>query len=395
VRHERRSLSNAAQVARITQPREVPMSASMAAECAWTIEPIAPRFGSAAERWEALRRRDPAADPHFVFSVKTTGVYCRPSCAARAARPENVAFHQTPAEAEGAGFRPCRRCRPDLPPRAERETAMVADACKTIEAAAEAPRLAALAARAGVSPHHFHRTFKRITGVTPKAYADAHRQRRVQDRLSAGAAVTEALYGAGFNSSGHFYEATTEMLGMTPSAYRNGGDGEAVRHTVTRCSLGFVLVAATERGVCAILLGDDPTALAADLRARFPMARLIEQEPGLADWDRRVGEVVRYVDHPGRDEGLTLPLDIRGTAFQRRVWEVLRLIPAGQTASYREIAERLGSPKAVRAVAGACAANPIAVAIPCHRVVGAKGDLTGYHWGIERKRRLLESEQVR
>jgi AraC family transcriptional regulator, regulatory protein of adaptative response / methylated-DNA-[protein]-cysteine methyltransferase len=371
------------------------MSVNMVAERTRTIEPVASDYGTAAERWEAVRRRDPAADAHFVFSVKTTGVYCRPSCTARAARPENVAFHPTPAAAERAGFRPCQRCRPDLPPRAEREMALVAEACKTIEAADEAPRLAALAASAGLSPHHFHRTFKRITGVTPKAYADAHRQRRVQDRLRSGAAVTEALYGAGFNSSGHFYEATTGMLGMTPSAYRNGGHGEALRHTVRRCSLGYVLVAATERGVCAILLGDDPTALSAELRARFPMARLIEQERGRADWDRWVGEVVRFVDNPGRDEGLGLPLDIRGTAFQRRVWEVLRLIPAGQTASYREVAERLGSPKAVRAVAHACASNTIAVAIPCHRVIGANGDLAGYHWGVERKRRLLEAERGR
>ncbi len=366
------------------------MSAVLTDDRTAAASPVEARFSTEAARWEAVRRRDPTADEHFVYSVKTTGVYCRPSCAARSARRENIVFHLTAADAERAGFRPCKRCRPDLPPRAEREAALVAEACRAIESAEEAPQLAELAAQAGVSPYHFHRTFKRVAGVTPKAYAAAYRQRRVQDSLHAGSGVTDAIYAAGFNSSGRFYETAPEMLGMAPSAYRNGGQGEVVWHAVDRCSLGCVLVAATELGVCAIMLGDDPAALVADLKARFPKARLAEPDPGLADW---VAAVVRFVDDPARAEGLGLPLDIRGTAFQRRVWEALREIPAGKTASYAEVAARLGSPRAVRAVAGACAANTLAVAIPCHRVVAADGGLAGYRWGVERKRRLLERER--
>jgi AraC family transcriptional regulator of adaptative response/methylated-DNA-[protein]-cysteine methyltransferase len=365
------------------------MNALMTDDRATALAPAAPRFATPAARWEAVQRRDPAADGEFIFAVATTGVYCRPSCAARPARREHVTFHATPAAAERAGFRPCKRCRPDLPPRGEREAALVAAACRTIEAAEEAPRLDELAAQAGLSPHHFHRTFKRIAGVTPRAYAAAHRQRRVQDDLAAGAGVTDALYAAGFGSSGRFYATAPEMLGMTPSAYRQGGQGEAVWHAIGRCALGHVLVAATERGVCAILLGDDPTVLRADLAARFPHARLTEPDPAFADW---VAAVVRFVDDPARADGLGLPLDVRGTAFQRRVWEALRQIPPGQTASYADVAARLGSPRAVRAVAGACAANPLAVAIPCHRVVAKGGGLGGYRWGVGRKQRLLERE---
>jgi AraC family transcriptional regulator of adaptative response/methylated-DNA-[protein]-cysteine methyltransferase len=343
-----------------------------------------------AGRWRAVQARDPAADGQFLYSVRTTGVYCRPSCAARPARSENVAFHETRVQAEAAGFRPCKRCRPDLPPRAEREAAMVAGACRAIEAAEEAPSLGELARGAGVSPHHFHRLFKRIAGVTPKAYADAHRQRRVQDELGAGAGVTQAIYAAGFNSSGRFYAAAPDMLGMTPSAYRDGGKNEAIWSAVGASSLGRVLVAATARGVCAILLGDDEDELIADLRARFPKARIVPPTPGFADW---VAQVTAFVDDPARAEGLGLPLDIRGTAFQRRVWEALRAIPAGHTASYADVARQLGAPKAMRAVAGACAANALAVAIPCHRVIAASGAVSGYRWGVERKKRLLARER--
>lgn len=352
------------------------------------------RFDTDALRWAAVQRRDADADGQFVFSVKTTGVYCRPSCAARAARRENVAFHATPADAERAGFRPCKRCRPDQPSRTVREAALIAKACRTLEQAVEAGteelRLADLAAQAGLSPHHFHRMFRRVAGVTPKSYAAAQRQRRVQDGLAAGSRVTETIYDAGFNSSSRFYEAAPGMLGMTPTAYRKGGAGEVVWSAMGRCSLGGVLVAATERGVCAILLGDDPAVLAKDLKARFPSARLVDPAPGFAEW---VAKVVRFVDDPARADRLDLPLDIRGTTFQRRVWEALQAIPAGRTASYAEVANRLGMPRAVRAVAGACAANALAVAIPCHRVVGSDGRLTGYRWGVERKRRLLERER--
>ena len=347
-------------------------------------------FADDEARWAAVRGRDKRADGAFIFSVATTGVYCRPSCSARPARRENVSFYATPLAAEAAGFRPCKRCRPDLPPRAEREAALVAEACRTIEEAEEAPSLTELAHRAGLSAHHFHRLFKRVTGVTPKAYAAAHRQSLVQENLASGSRVTETIYASGFNSSGRFYEAVSGMLGMTPSAYRKGGEGEEIAHAIGRSSLGCVLVAATRRGICAILIGDDPAALRADLRSRFPNARLIEPAPGFAEL---VGEVVRFVDDPRHAEGLGLPLDIRGTTFQRRVWEALRAIPSGETASYAEIAERIGSPHAVRAVASACGANKIAIAIPCHRVIAADGGLAGYRWGVERKRRLLEREQ--
>ena len=351
---------------------------------------VAPLSTADDARWQAVRRRDPEADGRFVFAVRTTGVYCRPSCAARPARREHVEFHATPADAERAGFRPCKRCRPDLPPRAERDAAVVAEACRAIESADEVPRLAELAARAGVSPHHFHRTFKRIAGVTPRAYAAARRQRRVQDRLCAGSAVTEAIYAAGFGSSGRFYEAAPAMLGMTPTAYRAGGAGEAISYAVGRCSLGYALVATTARGACAILLGDDPAALVADLEARFPRATLSEGA-ALAGC---VEAVVRLVDDPARAGGLGLPLDIRGTAFQRRVWEALQRIPPGETVSYAELARRLGRPHAARAVAAACAANGLAVAIPCHRVVATGGGVGGYRWGVERKRLLLERERA-
>lgn len=347
------------------------------------------QFTTDAARWEAVRRRDPSADGHFFYAVATTGVYCRPSCAARSARRENLRFHQTAVAAERAGFRPCKRCQPTQPSRAEREAALVTAACRTIESAEEMPRLSELATQAGVSLYHFHRLFKRIVGVTPRSYAAAHRHSRVQEQLRSGSGVTESIYAAGFNASSRFYEMAPDILGMKPSAYRNGGQGEELWHAVGNSSLGCVLVAATERGLCAILLGDDPVTLFTDLKSRFPKARISEPKPGFADW---VDEVVRFVDDPARVEGLQLPLDIRGTAFQRRVWEVLRQIPAGKTASYAAIANRLGKPSAARAVAGACAANTLAIAIPCHRVVASNGKLSGYRWGVERKRRLLERE---
>jgi len=368
------------------------MSAVMTQNRIEIVKPVEAPFATDAARWDAVRRRDARADGQFLYSVRTTGVYCHPSCAARPARRENVTFHATAADAERAGFRPCRRCRPNEAPRREREAALVARACRAIERAEEPPRLDALAAEAGLSPHHFHRLFRRIAGVTPRGYAAAERQRRVAQGLAGGAAVTETIYAAGFNSSGRFYAAAPGMLGMTPSSYRRGGEGEAIRFAVGRGSLGCVLVAASSRGVCAILLGDDKAALAAELATRFPKATLAKAEPGFAD---TVAAVVRFVDDPARSGGLDLPLDIRGTAFQRRVWEALRRIPAGATASYGEVARRLGAPRAVRAVAGACAANALAVAVPCHRVVAADGGLAGYRWGIERKRRLLERERKR
>jgi AraC family transcriptional regulator, regulatory protein of adaptative response / methylated-DNA-[protein]-cysteine methyltransferase len=341
-------------------------------------------------RWAALRARDVTADGTFVYSVKTTGVYCRPSCAARAARPENVAFHATTAAAERAGFRPCKRCQPDQPPLAERQAHQVAALCRLIERSEPAPTLDQLAHHAGWSAFHTHRRFKAITGVTPRAYAAAHRAAKLRGALRTAATVTDAIYDAGFGSSARFYEHATALLGMSPTSYRAGGADLEIRFAIGACSLGAILVAATARGVCAILLGDDPQALAHDLERRFPRAQLVGADRG---FERLVAQVVALVEQPGAPSGL--PLDIRGTAFQQRVWAALRQVPAGTTLSYRELAGKLGAPRAVRAVAQACAANPLAVAIPCHRVVRTDGDLSGYRWGVERKRALLDREAGR
>jgi len=339
------------------------------------------------DRWAAVVGRDATADETFYYSVRTTGVYCRPSCGARLPRRENVAFHTTPAEAESAGFRPCRRCRPDEAPAAERRATAIAAACRTIEAAEEASAVDDLAAAAGMSRSHFHRSFVAVTGLTPKAFATAVRNRRVRERLVASSTVTEAIYDAGFNSNGRFYATSTATLGMKPTDFREGGRGTAIRFGVGECSLGSILVAATDAGVCAILLGDDPDALVHDLEDRFPTADLSGGEPGFDGW---MSAVVALVDDPR--VGLDLPLDVRGTAFQQRVWQALRAIPSGSTRTYTEIAAAIGAPRSPRAVASACAANALAVAIPCHRVVRTDGSLSGYRWGVDRKRLLLERE---
>ncbi len=338
-------------------------------------------------RWAAVQRRDPEADGQFYYSVRTTGVYCRPSCPSRGARRANVAFHASCAAAEAAGFRPCQRCHPTLPPLAERQAQAVARACRLIDAAEAAMDLDSLAQAVGMSRFHFHRIFKAHTGITPKAYASARRTARLQQGLGAAPSVTDALYDAGFGSSGRLYEASAGALGMTPGRYRAGGQGETIRFAVGACSLGAILVAATERGICAILIGDEPEPLVRDLQERFPRAELKGAEPA---FEQTVAQVVGLVEAPRL--GLDLPLDVRGTAFQRRVWEALRAVPAGSTVSYAELARRIGLPTGARAVAGACAANPVAVAIPCHRVVRLDGALSGYRWGIERKRTLLERE---
>jgi AraC family transcriptional regulator, regulatory protein of adaptative response / methylated-DNA-[protein]-cysteine methyltransferase len=344
-------------------------------------------FASDAQRWAAVQRRDAGADGAFFYSVRTTGVYCRPSCASRLARRENVRFHASCEEAESAGFRPCKRCRPNEAALAVRRAAAVERACRLIETADEMPNLAALAASAAMSRFHFHRVFRTVTGLTPKAYAAAQRARRVREALPRSSTVTEAIYGAGFNSSGRFYAESGQVLGMTPTRFRSGGSGTAIRFAVGECSLGSILVAATDKGVCAILLGDKPEGLVRELEDRFPRATLIGGDPGFERW---VAKVVGFVEAPAL--GLDLPLDMRGTAFQQRVWQALRKIPAGSTVSYSQIAKRIGLPKAVRAVAHACATNAIAVAIPCHRVVRNDGSLAGYRWGVERKRALLELE---
>ena len=344
-------------------------------------------FSSDEERWAAVERRDRTADGTFYYSVRTTGVYCRPSCASRPALRRNVRFHASCQEAEQAGFRTCKRCRPNAPGLAAQHAAGVAKACRLIETSDPTPNLDALAEAAGMSRFHFHRVFKSITGLTPKAYAAARRAQRVRDELPKRRSVTEAIYDAGFNSNGRFYAQSAEVLGMTPSHFRSGGAGESIRFAVGECSLGSILVAATGIGICAIALGDDPDLLLHELQDRFPKAQLVG---GDGDFEELVARVVGFVEAPAL--GLDLPLDVRGTAFQQRVWQTLREIPAGFTVSYAQIAERIGAPKATRAVAQACAANAIAVAIPCHRVVRNDGGLSGYRWGVDRKRALLDRE---
>jgi AraC family transcriptional regulator of adaptative response/methylated-DNA-[protein]-cysteine methyltransferase len=301
-----------------------------------------------------------------------------------------VQFHATREEAERAGFRPCKRCRPDRSSLAEQHAATVTEICRLIETSSRVPALEALAARAGMSPFHFHRVFKTVTGLTPRAYAAAHRGERVRRELGKAPTVTAAIYDSGYSSNGRFYDESEQMLGMTPTEYRAGGARAEIRFAVGECSLGSILVARSERGVCAIFLGDDPDALTRELQDRFPRATLIG---GDAAFEDVVAKVVGLIEAPGT--GVDLPLDVRGTAFQQRVWRALREIPVGSTASYREIARRIGAPRAVRAVAHACAVNPVAIAIPCHRVVRSDGGLAGYRWGIERKRELLEREAAR
>ncbi|MGO4003786.1 MULTISPECIES: bifunctional DNA-binding transcriptional regulator/O6-methylguanine-DNA methyltransferase Ada [Pseudomonas] len=339
-------------------------------------------------RWSAVLNRDPRADGQFVYAVKTTGIYCRPSSLARLPHPKNVVFFDTEEQARAAGFRPSKRAAADQSLVAAQHAALVAAACRQIEASDSLPLLAELASAASMSPFHFHRVFKAVTGLTPKAYATAQRSRRVRERLESAASVTDALYDAGFNSNSRFYESADHVLGMKPSDYRARGQNTEIHFAVGECSLGAILVAQSQRGVCAILLGDDPNALVEDLQDRFREANLIGANPA---FEQLIAKVVGFIEVPAL--GLDLPLDVRGTAFQQRVWSALRDIPLGSTASYAEIAQRIGAPKSFRAVAQACGANTLAVAIPCHRVVRSDGELSGYRWGVERKRQLLAREQ--
>lgn len=352
-------------------------------------------------RWRAVEERDSAADGQFVYSVATTGVYCRPGCPSRRPLRRNVAFHASPAAARRAGFRACKRCRPDEPAQPDRHAEAAIRACRMLEAADAIPSLETLADAVGLSRYHFHRIFKKTVGVTPRQYAAAHRAGRVQAELRTGSGanaggtnsnsntITRAIYGAGFGSSGRFYERAPEVLGMTPGEYRDGGPGVAIRYAIAACPLGLVLVAGTARGLCAVRLGDDRAALEAEFRRDFPQASIEPDGDGALDaWVRAV---VARIERPAQSAD-PLPLDIRGTAFQQRVWQALRAIPPGETASYAEIAARIGRPSAARAVARACATNPAAIVVPCHRVVGKSGELTGYRWGLDRKRQLLERE---
>jgi AraC family transcriptional regulator of adaptative response/methylated-DNA-[protein]-cysteine methyltransferase len=338
-------------------------------------------------RWGRVKRRDKGVDGVFWYSVATTGIFCRPSCPSRTAKPKNVRFHDSPAAARAAGFRPCKRCKPEGASLDAQNAALVAKACKLMESRSEPMSLHELASAVELSPHYFHRLFKARIGLTPKEYASAHQVTRVRKNLESGPSITQAIYDAGYNSNGRFYANAAGILGMTPKQFRRGGQDEEIRFAVEQCSLGAILVASSNRGVVSILIDDDPDALVRTLQDRFPHAQLVGADK---EYEQLVASVVGLVESPGVN--VDLPLDVRGTVFQRKVWRALRGIPVGKTASYADIARRIGSPKAVRAVAGACAANNIAVAIPCHRVIRNDGNVSGYRWGVERKRVLLERE---
>lgn len=336
-------------------------------------------------RWQAVAMRDKAADGFFYYAVKTTGIYCRPGCASRTPKRENVAFFGTCAAAETAGYRACKRCNPAGDPPSQQLTHLITQACQQIEQAESEPTLAQLAQSAHLSKWHFQRLFKQTVGITPKQYAKAHRQQRLRNTLKTSPTITDAIYEAGFNSSSRAYQK--EILAMTPTTYRNGAVGLPIRYTVSPCALGQVIVGLTGRGVCAIAFGDDEASLVAELKASFPKAALEQADEALGSF---VQAVVGLIDEPTKSHDL--PLDIRGTAFQEQVWQALRGIPAGTTIGYAELAQRIGRPKASRAVAQACGANKIALAIPCHRVVRSDDSLGGYRWGIERKETLLARE---
>lgn len=338
-------------------------------------------------RWDILVNRRSDAGAAFVYGVLTTGIYCTPCSPTRLPRPENVVFFDSARDAEAAGFRPSLRNAGDSHALQLKHAEAVAQACRLIDAAESMPTLTALAEQVGISGFHFHRIFKRLTGLTPRAYSVASLRSRVKVQLSQSVSITHALYEAGYNANSRFYEASQNMLGMKPSEYRAGGTNVDIRFALGESSLGSILVATSSKGICAISLGDDPHALIEAFQDQFPNANLIGAD---AAFEQLVAEVVGFVESPAT--GLALPLDIRGTVFQERVWQALRDIPAGSTATYTQIATQIGLPSAVRAVANACSANKLAVAIPCHRVVRSDGSMSGYRWGVERKRKLLEIE---
>ena len=341
-----------------------------------------------AGRWAAVEARDTGADGRFVYAVRSTGIYCRPGCPSRRPRRENVSFFSSNAEAERAGFRACLRCRPADGGARQPWIAAVCDAMAQSESALT---LADLSAIAGLSPQHLQRSFTRAMGMSPRTYQAQLKRERLQKALPGERRVDDALYAAGYGSPSRVYEKSSELLGMTPARYRAGAPGEIIRHAFAKTGLGLLAIAATDRGICAMELGDDRDALLGSLRARFPKARL---EPAGAAMKTLVERAVRLVERPGAaaSRRLDLPLDVRGTAFQQRVWQALRRIPAGRTRTYTELAKAAGTPSGVRAVASACAANPVAVAIPCHRAIGTDGKLRGYRWGLERKAELLRRE---
>ena len=341
-------------------------------------------------RWQAVLERDTDADGTFVYAISTTGIYCRPTCPSRRPKPEHTRIFNHPHQAEAAGFRPCLRC---LPQREEtlqqQQIRIVEDACRQIRENEIAPDLSKLAAHAGFSISHFHKLFKQITGITPKNYAQSLRMQKLEQELNKSeTSVTEAIYNSGYNESSNFYASKNRLLGMTPSAYKKGGANIMLNYAIAPCSLGKILVAATSKGISSILLGDDTDILLDDLKKRFPKADISQ---GGTEFEATLNTCLEFIDQP--QPQFSLPLDIHGTVFQQKIWQILRQIPPGQTVSYAELARLAGMPKAARAVAGACAANPVAVVVPCHRVVRNDGGLSGYRWGVERKRTLLNKEK--
>jgi AraC family transcriptional regulator of adaptative response/methylated-DNA-[protein]-cysteine methyltransferase len=339
--------------------------------------------------WQAIQTRDASCDGLFYYGVRTTGVYCRPSCASRQPKRENVLFFALPEAARQAGFRACLRCRPDEAALRDPQAELAQSLCRLIDQHLEEPvNFEALSEQLRLSQFHLQRLFKKLMGITPRQYAEARRTDLFKTRIRAGQSVTEAMYEAGYGSSSRLYEKAAAQLGMTPATYRKGGKGMSINYTIADCPLGKLLVAVTDIGICSVTLGDGGGSLADNLRAEFPQANIARDEKGL---QAQVNALLAHL--AGQEPHPDLTLDVQGTAFQKRVWEELRRIPYGQTASYGEIARRIGQPTATRAVARACATNPAALVTPCHRVVRENGDLGGYRWGVERKRQLLEKER--
>jgi AraC family transcriptional regulator, regulatory protein of adaptative response / methylated-DNA-[protein]-cysteine methyltransferase len=347
-----------------------------------------PSAPSADDAWAAVLSRDPLADGQFVYAVSSTGIYCRPVCPSRRPRRKNVAFFPDPVAAESAGFRPCRRCRPEQSGISPTTACVERARAYLVAHLDESVTLEELGRAAYMSPFHLQRSFKRLLGVTPREYVRARRAERLKERLRAGDTVSRATYEAGFSSGSRVYERSNVELGMTPATYRRGGEGEQIRYSVVPFSLGWLLVALTHRGVCAVAMGDTSSELEAGLRREYPRAVLKRAD----DFEVWVSSMVDFAE--GATAHLELPLDLRTTAFQQRVWKTLQEIPVGETRSYGEIAAAIGLPAGARAVAQACASNRIALAIPCHRVVRGDGEPGGYRWGADRKRKLLERERA-
>lgn len=341
--------------------------------------------------WRGVLARDRHMDGAFVFAVRSTGIYCRPSCPARRPTRKQVMFFPLPEAAERAGFRPCRRCRPQEAAACDPQADLVRRVCHWIATSGDGPiSLQDLAAEAGVSTSHLQRTFKRLMGISPREYAEARRLQGLKARLRKGQDVTRALYESGYSSSSRLYERSSAQLGMTPATYRKGGRGMEIGYTIVDSPLGRVLVGATRRGVCAVSLGDADAVLEAALVAEYPHAEIHRDDSGFASWAQAIQ---KHLD--GREARLRLPLDLQATAFQMRVWKELQRIPYGRTRTYQEVARAIGQPKAVRAVARACATNPVSIVVPCHRVIRGDGSLAGYRWGLGRKQALIETEKQR